>query len=169
VDNRYSWLQSKAIFQYPIRPAPRTAVLVPGFRSRGPVRVFADGWGVDAAKFAPQAIAASLPQLDALAGVAAVTHAVVVLRKRQEPRLTEFERERLWQAFHVPVFEQMIGEDCSLLASECEAHNGLHIDSPSLKADHEVDDSPCGCGRKEPRLLSGEPAEAVRRVAAYAR
>lgn len=133
------------------------------------MRVFEEGWGAAAANFAPQAIAAALPQLDALAGVASVTHAVVVFRKEWEPRLTEFERERLWRAFHVPVFEQMIGEDCALLAGECEAHNGLHVESSKVAGDHEMDSSPCGCGRTEPRLVSGEPAEVVRRVAAYAR
>lgn len=169
MDSRNPWLRRKAAFHYPLRPAPRTAVLVPGFRSRGPVRVFNEGWGEDAAKFAPQAIAAALPQLEALAGAVSLTHAIVVFRIAPEPRLTEYEREWLWQAFRVPVFEQVIAQDCALLASECEAHNGLHIESPRFAGDHEIDVAPCGCGRTGPRLVSPARAEVLRRVAAYAR
>lgn len=155
---------------YPLRPVPRCAVLVGGFRSRFPVRVFDGGWNEEAAKFEPQAIAATLPQLDALAGVVQLTHAVIVFRREWEPRLNDSERDRLWRAFRVPVFEQMIAEDGTLLASECEAHAGLHIESAKLAAgDHEIERSVCGCGRATPRLMGVERIEAVRKVAAHAR
>jgi hypothetical protein len=157
----------KAALIYPIRPVPRCAVLVAGFRSRFPVRVFSSGWNEDAAKFAPQAVAATLPQLDALAGVVHLSHAVIVFRREFEPRVNDAERDRLWRAFRVPVFEQMIGADCTLLAAECEAHDGLHIESSKLAiGDHEIDRSICACGRATPRLRG---VEAVRQVAAYAR
>ncbi len=168
MDGRFPWLPKltrKAVFQYPIPPAPRTAVLVPGFRSRGSVRIFPAGWGEDVAKFVPQAIAAALPQLDALAGVVPVTHAVVVFRSEHEPRLGEAERKRLWWAFRVPAFEQVIGEEGVLLASECEAHNGLHIIAKLTLDRHAVDSAPCGCGRTEPRLISVEPVQLLRRAA----
>ncbi len=107
--------------------------------------------------------------MEALAGLVSVTHAVIVFRTESDPLLTMAERERLWRAFRVPVFEQMIGPDCSLLAGECEAHNGLHIESPKFAtADREIDDTPCGCGRTGPRLIP-TAEEVVRRVAAYAR
>ena len=154
---------------------PRCAVLVGGFRSRafrsgGQVRVFREGWSDEAAKFEPQAIAATLPQLDALAGSVTLTHAVIVLRKQWEPGLNEAERDRLWRAFRVPAFEQIIAEDCKLLASECEAHDGLHIESAKLAVgDHEIDRSVCPCGKTTPRLVGAERTEALRRAAAYAR
>ena len=136
------------------QPAPRCAILLPGFRSRSLVRVFPEGWNQEAAEFAPQVIAATLPQLEALTGVC-LTHAVIVFRRPLEPRLTDAERDRLWRAFHVPVFEQLIDERGNLLAGECEAHSGLHIESPKLAAgDNEVDRSPCACGRSTPRLIA---------------
>jgi hypothetical protein len=165
-----SWLNRGARFRYPLNPAPRTAVLVPCFRSCGSVRVFSDGWNEDAQKFAPQAIAATLSQLEALAGLVPVTHATIVIRREWEPRLADPERERLWRAFHVPAFEQIIAADGTLLAAECEAHNGLHVESKKFPvADDELDPEPCGCGRTTPRLLSAERQEMLRSVATYAR
>jgi hypothetical protein len=167
---RVIWTKRKASLRYPLQPAPRTAVLVPWFRSRDPIRVFAEGWNEDAQRFAPQAIAATLPQLEALAGVVPVSHATIVLRREGEPRLAEAEREWLWQGFHVPAFEQIIRCDGTLFAAECEAHNGLHLESPKFSADdHEIDLQPCACGRTTPRLLSGERLEVLRHVATYAR
>jgi hypothetical protein len=159
----------KATLIYPIRPVPRCAVLVAGFRSRPPVRVFEQGWNEDAAKFQPQAIAATLEQLEALAGGVVLTHAVIVFRRPDQPRLNDAERDRLWRSFRVPSFEQIIAEDGTLLASECEAHAGLHIESAKLAVGSAIDDAVCGCGRMTPRLIGAEPTEALRRVAAYAR
>jgi hypothetical protein len=40
-------------------------------------------------------------------------------------------RERLWKVFELPVFEQLRGFEGELLASECEAHAGMHLASDS--------------------------------------
>jgi len=40
-------------------------------------------------------------------------------------------RERLWEVFELPVFEQLRGFEGELLASECEAHEGLHLAADS--------------------------------------
>jgi len=156
---------------YPVHPAPRTAVLVPWFNesvlTNRPVRVFPHGWSVDAAAFAPAAVAGTLEQLNALArdGIPSLTHAVIILSRPEQPRLTDAGRESLWWAFGVPVFEQVIGKSGKLLAAECEAHDGLHIASPALSLHGEsVDDSHCPCGRKTPRI-----AVTQRTIAAYAR
>ena len=161
------WRSREAPFRYPIRPAPRTAVLIPGFRADGLVRVFPEGWSAEAAAFAPQSIAGTLEQLDAVGGTVSLTHAAIVIRAEWEPRLSDADRERLWQAFRVPVFEQVVAEDRTLLAAECEAHDGLHIESAKFAVgDHEIDRTACACGRSTPRLVT--PAT-LRRVAAYAR
>ena len=183
-----SWPRSKAAFVYPIPPAPRTAVLFPGYRSRGRVRVFSkgvlsEGWPAELASFAPQAIAGTLEQLEAVAATAiTLSHAIVVIGKWEDARVTEADRERLWMRFRVPVFEQIVAGDGALLAAECEAHNGLHIEAEVLRPDHwqgtalphnEIDRSPCLCGRTAPRLIPVEGAiprqELMHRVAAYAR
>ena len=87
--------------------------------------------------FATQAIAG--PQAD-LARLAARIQAgepapgrgarrVLVYTKLGEPLLDPTLRDRLWQAFELPVFEQLHGFDGELLASECEAHEGMHLET----------------------------------------
>jgi hypothetical protein len=84
--------------------------------------------------------------------------------------LSAAERERLWRAFRVPIFEQIIGPDGELLAAECEAHDGLHVEAAGFSWDaYRMERAPCGCGRKTPRLTSIQPAERLRSAAAYAR
>jgi hypothetical protein len=151
-------------FPYPLQVTPRTAVLVPGFRSRASVRIFPDGWGEAARRFAPEAVAATLPQLELLAqlGISSLRHAVIVLSSPDDARLTESDRERLWAAFRVPAFEQVITKRGVLLATDCEAHAGMHLESSSFAADEEqLDRSPCPCGRKTPRLAQTERVAAT--------
>ena len=45
------------------------------------------------------------------------------------------------------------GPKGQLLAGECEAHDGLHLEAPGLRIDAQlVDMSLCPCGRKTPRF-----------------
>lgn len=57
--------------------------------------------------------------------------AVVVLTSLAPPPLSLCDRELLWRAFGVPVFEQLRGWDGAIIARECEVHDGLHIDETS--------------------------------------
>jgi hypothetical protein len=148
------WFSTKASLKYPVPPAPATAVLLPWFRSAGRVRVFPEGWGAAARAFQPAAIAGEWRQLEALLSerIPSLTHAVIVLARQPSELLSESQRERLWRAFQVPLFEQIVTEKGSALAMECEAHDGLHVEWPALLGERWVDSSPCGCGRKTPRL-----------------
>jgi hypothetical protein len=170
VQVRLPWRKKPALV-YPIPPAPLTAVLVDGFRSAGNIRVFENGWSEDAASYSPAAIAATLAQLHALPSIPSLRNAIIALVRPGEPNLSEDDRERLWRAFRVPVFEQRIDAACTLLAAECEAHDGLHIVCPAvLPRDGEIlEAAPCGCGRTTPRLIAPQRVENLRRVAAYAR
>jgi len=161
---------------YPVHPAPRTAVLVSWFHesvlASRPLRVFAHGWNEEAAAFAPAAVAGTFEQLNALtcAGIPSLTHSVIILWRPEQPRLSDADREILWSAFRVPVFEQVIGKSGKLLAAECEAHDGLHVTSPNLPLHGEsLDDSLCPCGRKTPRVGVTHGPAIERRIAAYAR
>jgi hypothetical protein len=106
--------------------------------------------------------------------IPSLTHALIVLT-RSDLLLTIEQRQRLWLAFRVPVFEQLIGKDGALLAAECEAHSGLHIESPKLESQRpeiagwSVENGPCGCGRKTPRIRVDGQLEEIRAAAAYAR
>ena len=170
------WLTSlvhrKAAFVYPVLPAPRTAVLNPWFRPSGAIRIYERGWCAEASAYGPAAIAGTWPRLEPLfaAKLDSLTHAVIVLARQKDELLTVEQRKRLWQAFRVPVFEQVIGESGMLLAAECEAHAGLHVESPKLDtAGRAVDASKCGCGRATPRLTGADPSREIRAAAAYAR
>jgi hypothetical protein len=86
-------------------------------------------------------------------------------------------RESLWQTFGVPVYELIVAPGCRLLASECEAHDGWHLqegskayiaggelvcDLPPLKNLHtrligDIDPTPCACGRLTARLKNLSP------------
>jgi hypothetical protein len=167
---------SRAGFCYPIEPAPRTAVLVDWFGHgwfKAAVRVFPRGWCGEASRFSPASIAGTLQQFVELADRAnppVPTHALVVLARRDQPMLSASDRERLWRAFRVPLFEQVIGARGELLAAECEAHAGLHIETPGLAlAGYTTETAPCACGRATPRLTPADRLEPIRRVAAYAR
>jgi hypothetical protein len=161
----------KATFAYPVPPAPPTAVLKPWFRPRGLIRVFPQGWDASAANFAPCAIAGTWPQIENLFAekIPSLTHALIVLSQPDDLLLSAAQRDKLWRAFRVPVFEQIIGEYGTLLAAECEAHDGLHIESPSFTTKLPRDESPCGCGLKTPRLKPAPRVEPARTIAAYAR
>lgn len=165
--------RKKPVLVYPIPPAPATAILIDSFRPSGNMRVFDNGWSEEAAGFAPAAIAGTPSQLDALCGVSipSLQNAIIALVRPDEPRVTEAARERLWRAFRVPVFEQMIDRSGNLLAAECEAHDGLHIESPEVspREGEVVETAVCGCGKTSPRLISPDRVENLRRIAAYAR
>ena len=170
-------LRRKSAFRYPMDPAPRTAVLAacfrqPRLRPNHTVRIFPHGWSKEVTEFAPAAVAAPCAQLMELAAAQlppAFTHAVIALESPGDPMLSVAERQRLWRAFRVPVFEQIVGPDGELLAAECEAHDGLHIEVSGLVWEgYRMETAPCGCGRKTPRLTLGQPGENARATAAFA-
>jgi len=118
-------------------PAPKIAVLLPGFEQSAGVRVFASDWTRKLEKFHAEVIAAPLEVLRHLArsiqegrvAVPPLTHAVVPFTGIQEGLITEQDRELFWRAFQVPVYEQFLGFDGRLVAWECEAHVGLHVEA----------------------------------------
>jgi hypothetical protein len=56
---------------------------------------------------------------------------LLVYTRLGEPLLAPELRDRLWRAFELPVFEQLRGFEGELLATECEAHEGMHLESES--------------------------------------
>ena len=167
-------------FHYPLgETPPPTAILVnwfhaPRFRfgRKDSVRVFANAR--EAAQFAPEVLVATSEQLLTLnsAIVPTIKRALVALIRPEERLLSAAERDRLWRAFKVPVFEQIVGMSGELLAAECEAHDGLHLHSSEWTPSEDVysiDRATCACGSKLPRLSAPELTERVRKMAAYAR
>ena len=151
---RYSPAGAGARFMHPMDPAPRTVILAPGFRPTKAARVFPDGWSAKAARFHPTSIAGTVEQL-ATANQTALRleHAVVVFTYDVECGLSTHDRELFWRSFGVPVFEQFLGPKNELLATECDAHSGLHV----MRAcpNQSLDSEKCGCGNPAPRLARG--------------
>jgi hypothetical protein len=73
-------------------------------------------------------LAAPIQQLRRLAAIPQpYEYPVVAFTGVRHGVLTEADRDLLWRAFRVPVFEQFRGLHGELLAEECEAHDGLHV------------------------------------------
>lgn len=80
--------------------------------------------------------------------------AILVLTTVGEMPLTAHDRDLLWCAFGVPVFEQLLDAGGRVVANECEVHDGLHL-MPGIKAgdlDGEITADHCECGSETPRL-----------------
>lgn len=119
--------EAAAAFVHPLDPQPRTAILVPGFRSTRSVRIFPHGWDRASKKFAPAAVAATFQQLAALRKERVeLTHAVICLAWHRHDLLTPQKSDLLWESFGVPIFEQYLGPGNVLLAFECQAHSDFH-------------------------------------------
>jgi hypothetical protein len=143
-----------AQFIHPVDPAPRTAVLAAGFRQTNRARVFPLGWNGRAARFSRVSVAGPLEQVLRVARSGwRVEHSIVVFTYPGELGLSARERESFWKAFEVPLFEQYLGHNSELLATECDAHAGLHVVNgyEDLDLEHEV----CACGNRAPRLTRG--------------
>lgn len=152
----------QAAFRHPLDPAPRTAVLAPGFAQNGLIRVFPRGWSDETRRFQPTSIAGRIDVLRALArSPVDLRHAVIAFTDLKT-RLRECDREFLWQAFGVPVFEQCLDTRNKLLAGECEAHEGLHLwGILPTDDDGAVEHAPCACGNSLPRLIERKRALAA--------
>jgi len=134
-----------------MNPAPRTAILAPGFRASRTMRVFEDGWCDRAARFQPESVAGRVAELRRLAQSGmSLAHSVIVLTYEDDLRLSSVDREFLWQTFGVPVYEQYLDSKNRLLAMECDAHSGLHVihGCEHLHLERET----CACGDRSPRL-----------------
>lgn len=119
----------------------------------------------------PEALVAPLEHALTLAEFAPpleLSAAIVVLSSLGGPLLDAHARDVLWEAFGVPVFEQLRSLSGSVIARECEAHAGLHIARESLILERdtageirlrsgtgligEIVECECECGSGIPRL-----------------
>lgn len=81
--------------------------------------------------------------------------AIVVLSSLPFPGgpMTDDDRDLLWRAFGLPVFEQLLGADGRVIARECEVHDGLHADAGKATGySAEIVTGQCYCGLETPRL-----------------
>lgn len=162
------------LIRFPFRvrctPAPALANPLPGegrmalissrFRSRGPVRCFPPAAAAALRDYSPQILAGSIADLLSMAGKIPAPRAIVAITDIETGLLTAEERDSLWHAFGVPIFEQHLDRTGKLIAQECEAHEGLHLMSRDARPAGIVREGECGCGRIEPRMFGQALARA---------
>ena len=172
----------------PLRNLGRIAVLQTGFRETEAIQVFAGPRMADLQNFNPETLAGPAAKLRMLAEVVlkgrfvlpAIQYAVLPFTGLKHGCLRDEDRDLLWRAFKVPVFEQFRGFSNELLAWECEAHQGLHIVADNVifepapggdllatclnsgeytliklatEMSGRVDSTVCGCNLATPRLV----------------
>ena len=80
---------------------------------------------------------------------------VVVLTGPAHGSLTEHDRDLIWRRWGVPIYEFLMDSAGNVVASECDAHEGLHIHGVGVPAEERE----CGCGVAGPMLPLGAPVE----------
>ena len=126
-------------------------------------------------------------------GAVSPAAALVVITSVADAPMADHHRDYLWNALGLPVFEQLTGWDGTVIARECEAHDGLHVsrgvaiaeiqDGEFLLTQLSVEEpvvgartglaaglitSLCACGEDTPRLqyLTALPLKVMRARAA---
>jgi hypothetical protein len=99
--------------------------------------------------------------------------AVFVITDFRDAPLSDGDRNALWNAFFVPVYEVVLSDDGALVASGCEAQEGWHVEQGvrfSRVNDQlwysrrgrqtgtglvgQIEDETCACGRPGQRILN---------------
>jgi hypothetical protein len=152
----------RGVLQFPLPAPARIAIVDNGFSQSRNTREFTLDDMAAIHQWAPQAIVAPLAtalsladqKLRGLADLASL-RALIVLTEMGGDVLADDYRELLWQAFKVPIFEQLRSRQGPVIARECEVHDGLHVD-PAARLNQEISEAlvnePCECGSETPRL-----------------
>ena len=144
---------SSAEFENPLPVPCRIAIIAPNYQEKNGVRTFDESQVPDIQNYRPEILVGTVAGLLRLAPALRVSRAVVAFSGARLGPLTGRHRDLLWQAFQVPIFEHSLGPDGSVVARECEAHQGLHLYLP--RHHHgPLDPEPCPCGRPEPLIGS---------------
>ncbi|HEY6990681.1 MAG TPA: hypothetical protein VH369_19955 [Bryobacteraceae bacterium] len=183
---------------FPASPELRLAQLSPGPRFDSVTPFTPERW-FELEAYRPRALAGETADLERLLeqvqfgmlDLASIDRAVLVLTRYRGRPMSDVSRVTLWQGFGVPTFELYLGPDNSLLAAECEAHEGWHLAPGAECWDNDgelildgpgnyglrtgltatLEEAACPCGRTTPRLVNIEAIECLalpRRLAASA-
>jgi phenylacetate-coenzyme A ligase PaaK-like adenylate-forming protein len=153
-------------FPLPV-PLARIAVISDHFLEAKNIRFFDSADAAGLRDWAPEAIVTPLERALEMANAppTSPTSALVVLTSIGGPPLDAAARERLWKTFEVPIFEQLRAWDGTVIARECEVHDGMHVaeDAAFIHRDDEGEILLTLLGSKAPvlRARTGFPAEIV--------
>jgi hypothetical protein len=165
-------------FRFPLPVAARIALLEANFRTEWNIQAFTIEDLPWLRAWAPKAVVLPLNLALSLADqkrrglfdLPSLDTAIVVLTSIDDEPLAGHHRDLLWSAFGVPVFEQLRAPDGTVVARECEVHDGLHFEPdelPSLPG--EVVTDMCACGSEKPRLRGAAPVGVKSAIAAAGR
>ena len=171
---------------FPASPELRLAQLSPGPRFDSVTPFTPKRW-FELEAYRPRALAGETADLERLLeqvqfgmlDLTSIDRAVLVLTRYRARPMSDVSRVTLWQGFGVPTFELYLGPDNSLLAAECEAHEGWHLQPGTECWSHDgelildsggnyglrtgltatVEEAACPCGRTTPRLVNIEAIE----------
>jgi hypothetical protein len=146
------------------------------------VRVFRPGEWSSIEAYRPRVLTGTAADLQELAErvdlnvleLSSVDHAIFVLTGCGDEPLGDVLRVVLWQTFGVPVYELFLAPGGILAASECETHEGWHVEpgatfsllNEELMLDGFgrkrvrtglsafIEHTPCACGREGTRLMN---------------
>jgi hypothetical protein len=80
--------------------------------------------------------------------------AIAVFSTIEDGLLTEEDRDFIWRELGVPAHNHLVDEQGTVLARECDAHDGLHLEAPIPQGYYvEITTEPCACGQAGSRLL----------------
>jgi hypothetical protein len=115
-----------------------------------------------------------------------IDHAILVLTSWRDRPISDVTRVVLWQTFGVPVYELIVATPDVILAAECIAHQGWHLE-PSIttsvrgselffetrgrrvaSVEGELITQPCHCGRTGARMMKLIRHAKTRHLAAIA-
>jgi hypothetical protein len=84
--------------------------------------------------------------------------AIVALTSTEDSPIADHHRDLLWQAFEIPLFEQLCNPDGRVIAAECEVHDGLHLLTAETVAGELIAEA-CPCGAETPRIRRSVPIQ----------
>jgi hypothetical protein len=121
-------------FAVPWDPPPKVVLLAPWFTSNAAV-VLPEFTLNDLERLAPEAVAAPVETLRALANLAirsdlvlpSLSYGAIALLGIGRDLVREDDHDLIWRAFRIPLYSQFRGFRGELLAADCELHEGLHI------------------------------------------
>ena len=165
---RNSRSTERAFFRYPLQPCPKVAVVCDTLRVPSGCRHISEHEQVDLRSVNAETIAAPAGWiLRSGANGWTPTYPMIVFTGTYHGFLDNAARDEMWQRFGVPVFEQLLDDQGRVVASECEAHAGLHLDPLFRRSFHQGElmlngqptgiatremDGLCGCGATETRI-----------------
>jgi hypothetical protein len=99
------------------------------------------------------AVAGGFDDLARAAAAGVEARRAVYLLSHANQNSNEGQREALWRLFRVPVYGLLMEGGGRIVAWECEAQNGLHVEGSGAAGLGLREESPCACGRPGARVL----------------